>query len=234
MKAVCLLLLNGIALFGAQGLQFTVTDAKGKGTSAVALEAGAADEDGWQAVRIAKAKTKGEAVLVWPFDALAKVPDGPEPVPAIVIQRGDEKALANRGVVAAIATPVVLGISTLEQAAAKFGYSADALTRAFADLPSATDAYQKGVGLLYAGKAADAAEQLAIALRERQRRLTRMPSDIYPAALLYGQALYRANKFDDAAVAFLTARKQRPSSELAAKARDEALIKAGKGDAVGR
>jgi hypothetical protein len=35
-------------------------------------------------------------------------------------------------------------------------------------------------------------------------------------------------------VAFLTARKQRPSSELAAKARDEALIKAGKGDAVGR
>jgi TolA-binding protein len=61
-----------------------------------------------------------------------------------------------------------------------------------------------------------------------------MPSDIYPAALLYGQALYRANKFDDAAVAFLTARKQRPSSELAAKARDEALIKAGKGDAVGR
>ncbi len=233
MKAVCLLL-TGLALFGAQGLQFTVTDSKGKETSAVTLEAGPAVEDGWQPVRIARSKTKGELVIVWPFDALAKVPDGPEPVPAIVIQKGDEKALANKGVVAAIATPVALGVSTLEQAAAKFGYTADALTKAFAGLPATTDAYQKGIGLLYAGKAADAAEQLAIALRERQRRLTRVPSDIYPAALLYGQALYRANKYDDAAVAFLTAQKQRPSSELAAKSRDEALIKAGKVDAVGR
>ena len=62
MRGVCLLVLTGLALYGAQGLQFTVMDAKGKETSAVTLEGGAADEDGWQPVRVARAKTKGELV----------------------------------------------------------------------------------------------------------------------------------------------------------------------------
>jgi tetratricopeptide (TPR) repeat protein len=181
-----------------------------------------------------KDKGKNDPVLVWPFDGLAKRPDGPEPIPAIVIQKGDVKALTSKAVVAAIATPVVLGLSNISDTAAKFGYTADALRRAFSELSSSTDPYQKGIGLLYAGKAEDAAEQLGTALRQRQRQLTRVPSDIYPAALLYGQALYRANKFDDAAVAFLAAQKQRPSSEFAAKSRDEALIKAGKAEAAGR
>jgi cytochrome c-type biogenesis protein CcmH/NrfG len=52
--------------------------------------------------------------------------------------------------------------------------------------------------------------------------------------MLYGQALYRANKFDDAAVAWLTALQQRPSDEMAHKHRAEALTKAGKPEATGR
>jgi tetratricopeptide (TPR) repeat protein len=96
------------------------------------------------------------------------------------------------------------------------------------------DPFEKGVGLLYAGKYADAAGQLAIALKQRQRQLTRVPSEIYPAAMLQGLALYRANKFDDAAVAWLTALKQRPSDEMAQKHRAEALTKAGKPEAIGR
>ena len=86
---------------------------------------------------------------------------------------------------------------------------------------------------LYAGKPAEAADQFAIALKQRQRQLTRLPSEIYPVAMLYGKALYRMNKFDDAAVAFMTALKQRPSDEMARTSRADALIKANKADRWG-
>jgi hypothetical protein len=218
--------------FGAQGLQFAVTDGNGKQTSAVSLEAGVAGEDGWQPIRISKAK--GNAVLVWPFDGLAKSPDGPEPIPAIVMPKGDEKARSNKALLAALATPIVLGLSSIADVAEKSGYSAELLAKSFAELTSATDAFQMGVGLLYTGEPAEAAEQLGVALKQRQRQLTRVPSEIYPAALLYGLALFRAARFDDAAVAFLAAMKQRPSSALAENSRAEALVKAGKGEAAGR
>ena len=221
-----------IFLLAAPLMQFHITDGRGKETSAVSIEFGAADADGWRPLKIAKAK--GDAVLVWPFDAMAKAPDGPEPVPAIVIQRGEEKALANKAAMAAIATPVVLGISTLDEAARRTGFTSAALTKAFGDLSGAEDAFEKGVGLLYGGRSADAAAALSTALRERQRQLTRVPSQIYAAAMLAGAALTRAGKFDEAAVAYLAAIKQRPSDERAAKLRDEALIKAGKPEAAGR
>jgi hypothetical protein len=96
------------------------------------------------------------------------------------------------------------------------------------------DPFEKGVGFLYAGKAADAAESLGVALRQRQRQLTRVPSEIYPLAMLDGLALFKANKFDDSAVAYLTALKQKPSDEGARRYRAEALTKAGKSEAAGR
>jgi hypothetical protein len=217
-------------LLAGPGLQFDVTDGRGKQTSAITIEAGTADDDGWRPLKIVKAK--GDPVLVWPFDGTAGTPDGPEPVPVIVIQRAEEKALGNKLAMAAIGTPVVLGLATVDEEARRTGFTAEQLKKAWADLSSATDSFQKGVGLLYGGKSADAADQLAIALRQRQRQLTRLPSEIYPAAMLYGKALYRMNKFDDAAVAFATALKQRPSNEVARSFRADALIKAGKPDAA--
>ena len=83
-----------------------------------------------------------------------------------------------------------------------------------------------------ANKFTEAAGELGRALKERQRQLTRVPSEIYPAALLYGLALEKEKKFDEAAVAFLAALKVRPSDELARKFRQDALLKAGKPDAV--
>ena len=219
-------------LLAAPLMQFHITDGRGKETSAVTLDFGAPDADGWRALKIAKGK--GDPVLVWPFDAMAKAPDGPEPIPAIVIQRGEEKALANKAAMAAIATPVVLGVSTIDEAATRTGYTPAALTKAFTGLATADGAFEKGVGLLYAAKYADAAPVLSTALRERQRQLTRVPSDIYPAAMLAGLALTRAGKFDEAAVAYLAALKQRPADERAAKLRNEALVKAGKPEAAGR
>ncbi len=112
-------------LLAAQGLQFQVTDGRGKETSAITIEAGAPDADGWRSLRIGKAK--GDPVLVWPYDGLAKQPDGPEPVPAIVIQRGEEKALENKRIVAAIATHVLLGVATIEETAGKTGFSPESL-----------------------------------------------------------------------------------------------------------
>jgi hypothetical protein len=213
-------------LLAAPVLQFSITDGRGKPTSAITIEAGAANEDGWRPLRIGKAK--GDPVMVWPFDALAKSPDGPEPIPAIVIQRGEEKALGNNRVAAAIATANLLGMPD------KTGFAPAALATAFAGLVTSADPFEKGVGLLYAGKAADAAEALSLALRQRQRQLTRVPSEIYPAAMLDGLALFRAGKFDASAVAYLAALKERPSDETARKDRSEALIKAGKPEAAGR
>jgi hypothetical protein len=52
--------------------------------------------------------------------------------------------------------------------------------------------------------------------------------------MLEGLALTRANKFDDAAVAYLAALKQRPSDPSALKYRQEVLVRAGKPEAAGR
>jgi hypothetical protein len=221
-----------VFLFAAQTLQFQVTDGRGRETSAITVEPGSADEDGWRTVRVAKAK--GDPVLVWPFDGLAKAADGPEPIPAIVIQRGDGKALANRRVVAAVGTAIVLGEATFEETATKTGFPMEALAAAFTDLVAADDPFEKGVGLLFKGKSGDAAASLAVALKQRQRQLTRVPSEIYPAAMLDGLALYRAGKFDDSAVAYMRALEQRPSSPAAQKLRAEALTRAGKAEAAGR
>jgi hypothetical protein len=217
-------------LLAGSALQFDITDARGKRASGIVIEAGTPDADGWSTLRIAK--SKGDAVLLWPSDGLAKAPDGPEPVPAIVIQRGDEKALTNARVVAAIAAPVVLGIATIEERARETGFAAPALAKAFAGLISSPDAFASGIGLLYANKPAEAADKLAQALKERQRQLTRMPSEIFPAAMMDGHALVLENKFDAAAVAFLAALKERPSSEMARKARADALVQAGKPEAA--
>jgi hypothetical protein len=221
-----------VLLLAAQSLRFQITDGRGKETSAVTIEAGPPDDDGWRPLNVARAK--GEPVLVWPFDSLAKLPDGPEPIPAIVIQRNEDKALTNKRVVAAMATPVVLGITTVEDTARNTGFAPHSLAKAFSGLVTSADPFEKGVGLLYAGEYADAAGQLGIALKQRQRQLTRVPSEIYPLAMLHGLSLYRATKFDDAAVAFLAALQQRPSDEAARKHRAEALIRAGKPEAAGR
>jgi hypothetical protein len=214
-------------LFAAPLLQFQITDGRGKETTAITIEAGTPDQDGWHPLKLGKAK--GDPVLVWPFDKSAKLPDGPEPIPAIVIQRGDEKALANKRVVAALAAAVVLGALS-----DKAGFAQEALATAFAGLVASQDPFEKGVGLLYAGRFADAAESLGVALRQRQRQLTRVPSEIYPVAMLDGKALFSANKFDDSAVAYLAALKQRPSDETARRYRADALTKAGKPEAAAR
>ena len=215
MKLFCLLFL------AAQGLHFDVPSAT--------LEAGAPDADGWRPVRIAKAK--GDPVLIWPFDGLAATPDGPGSVPALVVQRGDKKILKNKPALAALLTPILLGVSSPEEISKKVGLTQEALKAAFASLPQSTDAFEKGAGLLYANKPAEAAEQLATALKQRQRQLTRVPSEIYPLALLYGHALDQIKKYDNAAVAYLTALKQRPSDDATTKLRSEALVKAGKPEA---
>jgi hypothetical protein len=232
MRPAAFLLLAALSLSAAQGPQFDITDARGKKASGVVIEAGTPDADGWFPLKFVK--TKGEPVLVWPFDSEAKLPDGPEPIPVIAIQRGDEKALANPRVLAAIAVPIVLGLATPQEIAGKTGLDASALTKAFPTLISVSDAFEKGVGLMAADKFADAAGELGRALKERQRQLTRVPSEIYPAALLHGQALEREKKFDEAAVAFLAAVKVRSSDERARKLRQEALINAGKPDAAAR
>jgi len=204
-----------LLLLAAPALHFDITDARGKKPAGVTIEAGEADADGWRELRVTS-KAKGTApVLVWPYDGRAKVQDGPGDIPVIVVQAGGAAALKSPRVAAAMLAGALLG--------GRQEAGVDAV-----ELEAAADPWAKGVGLLYAKKAAEAVGPLAVALRERERQLTRVPSEIYPAAMLYGRALFEAGKYDDAAVAFLKAMKQRPSDAVARKARAEALIKAGK------
>ena len=216
MKAAVLLLFA--AFMAASALHFDITDARGKKPSGVSIIASDPDIDDWYRLKVVS-KGKIEYVLVWPFDGKAKVADGPEAIPAVVIEEGDAKALAAPRIVAYRAVAELLG--------AKPASGLD-----MSGLAVAEDPFLKGVRLLYQSKPADAVEPLARALRERERQLTRIPSEIYPAAMLYGRALFGANKFDDAAVAYLKAMNQRPSDGAARKARAEALIRAGKPEAA--
>jgi hypothetical protein len=209
-------------LLAAGSLHFEITDARGKKPGGVTIEASAPDADGWCPLSVV-AKSKGEPVIVWPFDAKAKLPDGPEGIPAIVVEKGDARAAASPAVVAALAAGSLLGVNH------DIGVDVSGGTAALA---SSNDPFVKGVGLLAAGKPVDAVDPLGRALKERERRLTRVPSEIYALAMLYGKALFAAGKFDSAAVSFLKAMDQRPSDAAARRARAEALIKAGKPEAA--
>lgn len=212
----------------AAGPQFDITDARGKKPGGVSMEAGTPDAHGWMAVKVT-GKPKTQPVLIWPWDGKTKPPDGPGPINAIVIERGDTKALANPKVVAAIVAAELLG-NPIET-----GLDPAALKTAAEALQKSDDFLSKGIGLLHANKPAEAVEPLARALRERERVLTRIPSDIYPAAMLLGRALMAAAKtpanYDEAATAFLKAINQR-NDKPARAARAEALIKAGKPEAA--
>ncbi len=201
----------------AAGPQFDITDARGKKPSGITIEVGSPDEDGWMALKLG-GKTKVPYTLVWPYDGRAKNLEGPGAINVLVIEQGDAKALTVPKVAVALLARELLGSS------------ADGAS--VASLEKAEDYWSKGVALLYSKKAADAVEPLGKALRERERVITRIPSEIYPAAMLYGRALFEAGKFDDAALAYLKASKQRPSDMAPRKARAEALIKAGKPEAA--
>ncbi len=207
-----------LLLLAATALHFDIADQRGKHASGIAIEPSTPDADGWCNLIISKSKRP--FLIVWPFDAKAKLPDGPEPVPAIVLDTSDTRPITDPKTIAALAAGQLLGNKppVLFDAAA---------------LVSSQDPFAKGVGFLYAKKPADALDPLSRALRDRERQLTRVPSEIYAAAMLYGHALLGANKFDDAAVAFLKALNQRPFDADAHRLRAEALIKAGKPEAAG-
>jgi hypothetical protein len=198
--------------------QFEITDERGRKPPGITIEAGEADADGWFPLNVVKGKNAGDPILIWPFDGTTKLAAGP----VIVIQRGNKKGLENRHVVGAIAASMLLG------GVPDTGLDSAALNKAILELSQSADAFEKGVGLLFAKKSAEAADPLAQALKERQRQLTPFASEIYPAAILYGQALTAERKYDAAAVAFLVATKQRPSAALPKKLRADALVNAGK------
>lgn len=228
--AVAAWLLSASMLFAASALPLDVTDARGKKPSGVIVESSGPDGEGWWTLRVSK--SKADYLLVWPWDGAARQPDGPGEVPVVVIRRGDRKALENPRVLAMLATPVAMGWKSVADEAGATGFSEEVLTAALRQLLRAEDAFAKGVGLLYAGRNAEAAEELGKALRERQRQLTRVPSEIWAAAMLDGRALMAAGKYDDAAVAYLAALRLRPADEEARMARAEALRRAGKAEAA--
>ena len=101
-----------IFLLASSGIQFDITDARGKKPSGVTIEAGSPDGDGWFDLKVS-GKPKTQPVLIWPFDGKARPPQGPGAVPAIVIEHGDTKALMNPRVVAAVlAALLLLGLLT--------------------------------------------------------------------------------------------------------------------------
>jgi hypothetical protein len=216
--------LAALLFLASATVHFDITDARGKKPGGVTVEAADSDGGGWFELKV-QTKAKGNPVLIWPFDGRAKVADGPGDIPVIVMESGDTRALANNRVMAALATGELLETSHAT------GLDAGDLAKAFARLESAEEPFAKGVGLLYLKKPTQSVDFLGRALKERERQLTRVPSEIYPCAILYGRALLESQKFDEAAVAFLKALKQRPSDPAATRFRAEALAKGGKPEA---
>ncbi|HKD08797.1 MAG TPA: hypothetical protein VKB79_23040 [Bryobacteraceae bacterium] len=201
-----------LLFLAAATLHFDVTDGRGKKPSGVSIEASEPDADGWYRLA-AVSKGKSNYVIVWPVDARAKTPDGPGSVPVVVTEAS---GAGNSRIAAYRCAARFLGVSSSDCAGLEF--SADPL--------------MEGVRLLNEKRPADAIDLLDRALKERERQLTRVPSEIYAAAMLYSRALFDAGKFDAAAVAALKALNQRPSDPAAHTARNEALVKAGKAEAV--
>src|SRR4051794_31504847 len=112
-------------LAAAQAFRLDIVDARGKKPSGVVIEAGDAGSDNWRKLAITRAKK--DSVIVWPFDALAVEPDGPGAAQVVAIERGDSKALATPRIAADIATGVVLGRESLEDAAKRTGFDVAAL-----------------------------------------------------------------------------------------------------------
>ena len=156
-----------LLLLAASPLHFDIADGRGKHPSGVAIDATERDADGWYQLHVT-AKSKTPFVLIWPYDGRAKTPDGPEPIPAIVIQAGDPKALENPRVVAAMAAGILLGSAASQP---------PDIDKAIAGLVNSEDAFVKGVALLCAKKPVDAIDPLARALRERERQLTQIVAD---------------------------------------------------------
>ena len=204
-----------VLLLAASSMHFEVRDSRGKKPGGVTIEAGSPDADGWCELKVIS-KSNTAYTIVWPFDGKAKLPDGPEPVPVLV--SGDEQLKKPDPRIAAyrIAGRILSGEPADQNVS----------------LEGSDDPFIKGVRLLAEQKFADAVDPLSLALRERERQLTRIPSEIYPAAMLYGKALMGAGKFEAASVAFLKAMNLRPSDMAPRKARAEALIKAGKPEAA--
>ncbi|MEP6715869.1 MAG: tetratricopeptide repeat protein [Terriglobia bacterium] len=205
-----------VLLLAGAALHFDITDERGKKPSGVSIEASVPDSDGWQELKIVKAK--GDTVIVWPFDGRVKSPDTSGPQPVVVVQG----PVSRPEVVAMVLAGELLG--------ARHNIPLDAAS--VAPLSSSQDVFVKGVALLYSRKAGDAVDPLGQALKDRERQLIRVPSEIYAAAMLYGRALFDAGKFDNAAVAYRKALQQRPSDAEAHRARSEALVRAGKGEAA--
>ena len=95
MKTVFLLFL------AASTLHFDITDARGKKPSGISLEVSEPDDEGWMRLKVVN-KGKGTPVLIWPYDGKVKPQDGPGEIPALVMESGDLKALANPRVIAAL------------------------------------------------------------------------------------------------------------------------------------
>lgn len=211
---VPVVLICALSVFGA-ALHFDITDTRGKKPGGVSIEPGAPDADGWCDLKVIS-KSKTTYTLIWPYDGKAKQPDGPEGVPVIVA--GDEPSKKPDPMIAAyrVAALILRGEPVTD----------------IKSLDGSDNPFVKGVRLLAGGKFSDAVPALSLALKERERQLTRVPSEIYPAAMLYGKALMGAGKFDDASVAFLKAMDLRPSDPAPRKSRAEALIKAGKPEAA--
>ena len=218
-------------LMAAGPVTLQVTDERGKKPGGVLVEASEPDGDDWY--KLAITKSKGEMILVWPYDGRAKQPEGPEPVPVTVVSKGDTtRMLASRKVIAMLAVPLLLGTRTIGDVAASVGLDEATLGKAITGLSASDDGFEKGIGLLWAKKPVEAMDELALGLRARERVMTRIPSEIYPAAMLDGKAMFDSGKFENAAVVFLKAVKLRPSDPMARKMRAAALERAGKAEAA--
>ena len=217
-------------MLAASPLSLQVTDDRGKKPGGIVVDATDPDADGWYKLAIAKSKNDAVAGVAFrcPRDEARWAGAGQCDCGG---QRRCEDTAIDASGGHARGTGVARGAS-LNVVAASAGLDAGAMGKAVEALAKSDDGFEKGIALLWAKKPADAKDELVRGLRARERVMTRIPSDMYPAAMLLGKAQFDAGKFDDAAVTYLKAVKLRPTDMAARRKRAVALEKAGKPEAA--
>lgn len=212
-----------------------VVNLRGKPVAGVSFLAGAAsDKGGRTRIRLAAGTQAGNwvklsiaepegTVLISPWNGYLRVA-AQETV--VVGQAGDRTLLASPPAVASMAAHAL----SSHDAARLYGFTPAEIERAIRELKT-SDSYEAGLSKSYRKEYAEAARLLALALKEREKQLTRNAPEIVDAAVFLGQAFTALRRPADAAVAYRRAASYRPDDPEILEALGMALVNDGKPEA---
>jgi tetratricopeptide (TPR) repeat protein len=211
----------------AAGISFTAGPPTGKdGRTKIRLSADTREGD-W--VKLGVSESPRPVVMVSPWNGLVRILETPAVI--VLAEAGDRAILENTAAVASLAARA-LASGRIADVAIEFRLDAADMEKAIRGLSARSrDPFETGLSKLFQRDYADAAKNLAQALKEREKQLTRDAAEIADAASFLGMALAALEKWPEAAVAYQRAMNARADDAEILEALGAALVKSGKPDA---